>query len=195
MHKRPYHTPMEAPMTHLTEIIPLRPRPAATPRPLLARLPVHSASLSRPAAQDADGTRARRCPSDACLADLADGTLRPDQVAPGTIRAIAIEMEQARRVATLATRRHDAVCRIDAVTRALARSFRVTGNREHLWRVDTIRAVLRDDLDAHGHARITRAQIAAVLTHFHDDPTRPLRLDQVDGHPVLRGLVATGAAS
>lgn len=158
-------------MTHLTEIIPLRPRPAATPCATASG--VHSDTLT----------------------DLADGTLALGAVMPDKIRAIAAELLATRRVATLATRRHDAICRIDAVTRALARSFCVTGNPEHLWRVDTILAVLRDDLDAHGHARITRAQIAAVLTHLHDDPTRPLRLDQVDGHPVLRGLVATGAAS
>lgn len=82
----------------------------------------------------------------------------------------------------------------DAIVDALIANFTITGNPKHIWRADTVDAVLRDELASKGWPDCSPWNVYDVLRSLSDNPTVPLTLAFENGHHVMRGLRVQGAA-
>ena len=80
-----------------------------------------------------------------------------------------------------------------AIVEAFFRNFRVTGFAREHWRVDTITALLIDELQARYGPLIRVSHIHAALHRLAQDPTRDVWLGSQHGMPLVFGIRVVGA--
>lgn len=166
-------------MTHLTETPPSR-APLCGTLPGLAHLPKECAlgEVPTPMLRLISGN-----PSLAALLPAA------------SIRNIVDELMARRALDQLDARAERLARKADAIVDALRHSFTLTGTPAHVWRVDTVAAVLADEVRSRGWPDITHRDIHTTLEQLHRDPTIPIGLGTEDGYAVVRGLIAQGAST
>lgn len=128
------------------------------------------------------------------LADIALGEIPGDEVPNQTIRAMAAELELLRAAQRCDRASSRALAKIDAITRAFTQCFRITGDRDRAFQIDTVLDAVQAQLAENGWSILTRKDMADVLYHMHQDPTRAVHLDERRGRPVLVGICGQGAA-
>lgn len=167
-------------MTHLTEI------PRADP--------VAAAPVARPAARQARPTEAQ-APTTPMLRLISGNHVIAGALPDHAVQAMADELMARRALDVIDAAAERRKRKADAIVDALIANFVITGNPNHLWRADTIDAVLRDDLQSKGWRDVTPSDVFAVLSSLSDNATVPLALVFKQDRHIVTGLKVQGAAA